>query len=214
MLADKQGQLRNGSYPIPIASDLDDVNELVRIYKRSILKYALLSLRDNDLAETVTQDCFLRAFNSRALYRGECSVHTWLMTIATNLIRDKTRTRRFQFWKQVNASAVELSTMENSIAAHQQSPESNLLMRETLGRIWDTVDMLPERQRTVFLLRFAGEMELSEIAWTTGIKLSSVKSHLYRALCTVRQRLGQAISQSRHKCTKSEPLIDQNCALI
>jgi RNA polymerase sigma-70 factor (ECF subfamily) len=54
--------------------------------------------------------------------------------------------------------------------------------------IWQTVSGLSERQRTVFLLRFVDEMELPEIAAATGIPLSTVKSHLYRALAAIRAR--------------------------
>jgi DNA-directed RNA polymerase specialized sigma24 family protein len=60
-------------------SDLEDIEELVRVHRPSVLRHAWWLLKDKDLAETVTQDCFMRAFNSRALYRGQCSVRTWLM---------------------------------------------------------------------------------------------------------------------------------------
>jgi RNA polymerase sigma-70 factor (ECF subfamily) len=52
------------------------------------------------------------------------------------------------------------------------------------------VDSLTEKQRTVFVLRFVEELELAEIAETTGMKESTVKSHLYRALGIVRERIG------------------------
>lgn len=71
-------------------SDLEDIEELVRVYRSSVLRHAWWLLKDRDLAETVTQDCFMRAFNSRALYRGQCSVRTWLLAITTNLVRDRT----------------------------------------------------------------------------------------------------------------------------
>jgi len=54
------------------------------------------------------------------------------------------------------------------------------------------VDGLPRKQRTVFLLRFVEEMQVSEIAQATGSNLSTVKSLLYRALRTVRLEVGEA----------------------
>jgi RNA polymerase sigma factor (sigma-70 family) len=92
-------------------SELDDVDALVRTYRPYILRFALSALKDRDLAETVTQDCFLRAFNSRSRYRGECSVRTWLTAIAINLIRGSVRSRRFKFWQRVNASAVDVKAL-------------------------------------------------------------------------------------------------------
>src|SRR5260370_22322254 len=89
-------------------SDLEDIDELVRIHRSSVLRHAWWLLKDRDLAESVTQDCFLRAFKARALYRGQCSVPTWLLAIATNLVRDTTRSRGFRFWKHVSTSAVDV----------------------------------------------------------------------------------------------------------
>ena len=166
--------------------DLEDIDELVRVHRSSVLRHAWWLLKDRDLAETVTQDCFLRAFSARALYRGQCSVRTWLLAIATNLVRDRTRTRAFRFWKHVRSSAVDVHEMGSRLACRQQTAEANLLMREKLRHIWTTVDGLPGRQKTVFLLRFVEEMQVSEIAEATGLNLSTVKSLLYRALRTVR----------------------------
>jgi DNA-directed RNA polymerase specialized sigma24 family protein len=64
-------------------AELADVNTLCATYRSRIYRYALLSLRDPDLAETVTQDCFLRAYKARDDFRGDCSVATWLTRIAT-----------------------------------------------------------------------------------------------------------------------------------
>src|ERR1700691_3175957 len=143
-------------------SDLEDIEEIVRVHRPSVLRHTWWLLKDKDLAETVTQDCFMRAFNSRALYRGQCSVRTWLMAITTNLVRDRTRTDGFRFWKQVRASAVDVSEVESRLASDQQTAEAILLMREKLRHVWATVEGLPAQQRTVFMLRFVEEMELAE----------------------------------------------------
>jgi len=119
-------------------------------------------------------------------------VRTWLTAIAINLIRGSVRSRRFKFWQRVNASAVDVKAVENRLERHQQSPERNVLTRELLGRVWNIVGGLSERQRHIFYLRFVRDMELSEIAVATGMKINAIKSHLYRALGTVRLRIGTA----------------------
>lgn len=174
----------------PAVSELDDVDALVRKYRPYILRYALSALKDRDLAESVAQDCFLRAFNSRALYRGECSVRTWLIAITINLIRGSVRSRRFKFWQRVNASAIDVNAVENRLEGHHQSPEHNVLSRELLSRVWNIVGGLSERQRHVFYLRFVQDMQLSEIAVATGMKISAIKTNLHRTVGTVRVRLG------------------------
>jgi len=87
---------------------IEDFDTLVRIYRPRIFRFALASLRDRDAAETITQDCFLKAYRARERFRGDSSIQTWLMQIAVNLVRDVRRNRRFQFWKRARASAVDV----------------------------------------------------------------------------------------------------------
>src|ERR1700749_1662519 len=98
-----------------MTAELDDIDMLCATYRPRIFRYALLSLRDPDLAENVTQDCFLKAFRAREEFRGDCSIATWLTRIATNLIRDCTRSRKFQFWKAASVTAVDVGGMVDRI---------------------------------------------------------------------------------------------------
>jgi RNA polymerase sigma-70 factor, ECF subfamily len=170
-------------------AELADVNTLCATYRSRIYRYALLSLRDPDLAETVTQDCFLRAYKAREEFRGECSVATWLTRIATNLIRDSTRSRKFQFWKAASSAAAEVGAVADRLRSPALSPETTLMIREELTGVWDAVERLPGKQRSVFLLRFVEEMELPEIATAMGLHVGTVKSHLHRALAAVRKAM-------------------------
>jgi RNA polymerase sigma-70 factor (ECF subfamily) len=168
-------------------AELEDVTTLCATYRSRIYRYALLSLRDPDLADSVTQDCFLRAYKARDEFRGDCSLATWLTRIATNLIRDAVRSRKFQFWKMVSSTAVEAGAMADRLRSPGLSAESSLVVREELLKVWDAVATLPGKQRSVFLLRFVEEMELSEIATAMGLHVGTVKSHLHRALAAVRK---------------------------
>jgi len=67
------------------------------------------------------------------------------------------------------------------------SAEAAMVAREQLLQVWKTVEALSEKQRSVFLLRFVEEMELSEIATALGLHVGTVKSHLHRALTAVRK---------------------------
>jgi RNA polymerase sigma-70 factor, ECF subfamily len=168
-------------------AELEDVNTLSATYRSRIYRYALLSLRDADLADSVTQDCLLRAYRARDEFRGDCSIATWLTRIATNLIRDATRSRKFQFWKTANTSAVEVGALADRLRSPGISPETSLVVREQLLKVWDAVDKLPGKQRSFFLLRFVEEMELPEIAAAMGLHVGTIKSHLHRALAAVRK---------------------------
>jgi RNA polymerase sigma-70 factor, ECF subfamily len=166
----------------------DNMADIVANHEVRIFRFILASLRDRDAAETLTQETFLRAWNARESFRGDCAPHTWLMRIAVNLVRDHTRTDRFKFWKKVATTAVDVTEVSTLVPTHESSAESRLIARQQVNLIWETVETLSERQRTIFLLRFVEELELAEISTVTGLPLSTVKSHLYRALNTVRAR--------------------------
>jgi RNA polymerase sigma-70 factor (ECF subfamily) len=171
-----------------MATPFDDLDSLVATYEQRIFRFHLLSLRDRDLALSLTQDTFLRAWSARASFRGDCAISTWLMRIALNLIRDHTRTDRFRFWKRVAETAVDVSDVSEHVPHRESSPEASLIAREQLALVWDSVAHLSERQRNIFTLRFVEELELSEIADITGLPISTVKTHLYRALAALRAR--------------------------
>jgi len=170
-----------------------DFDAVVREYRPRIFRFALASLRDRDAAETVTQDCFLRAYRAWEGFRGEASVQTWLMQIAVNLVRDVTRTRRFQFWKRVQAGAMELDEASAWIPDRGASPEDRASARQRVEAVWSVVNRLSERQRTVFLLHFLEGMSPAEIEAATGITRAAIKVHLFRAVHTVRERVGKRI---------------------
>lgn len=172
------------------AREISDFDAVVRLYWPRIFRFALASLRDRDAAQTLAQDCFLKAYRAREGFRGHASLKTWLMQIAVNLVRDQARNRRLQFWRQTSAIPAEGTAARNRITDDAIDAEQRILVQEQVDAVWSATDRLPERQRTVFLLRYVEEMELLEIAAVTGLKEGAVKVHLYRALRSVRARVG------------------------
>lgn len=170
------------------AADLADFDQMVRLHWPKVFRFALASLRDKDAALSIAQDCFVRAHSARQRFRGDCSVNTWLMQIAVNLVRDYSRNRSIQFWKR--ASTLDLDVVSRSMPDGSSSPEGKALAKEQLEAVWSATERLPEKQRTVFLLRFVEDMDLLEIAAATGLKEGTVKTHLFRATEAVRRRLG------------------------
>src|SRR5438093_13758089 len=73
------------------ALNIEDIERLVQEYRPRVFRFLFASVRDMDLAETLTQDCFWNAYKSRSTFRGDCSVNTWLMRIAINLVRNQAR---------------------------------------------------------------------------------------------------------------------------
>jgi RNA polymerase sigma-70 factor (ECF subfamily) len=171
------------------ALSLDDIDAVMRAWWPAVYRFALTSLRDTDAAASIAQDCFLKAYRGRERFRGDCGLRVWLMRIAVNLIRDHTRNRRLQFWKRAGAPAPE--SLGEDVADETLSPEAQASARQQVEAVWRACESLPERQRTVFLLRFVEELELLEIAAVTGMAEGTVKAHLFRALQSVRRRMGR-----------------------
>jgi RNA polymerase sigma-70 factor (ECF subfamily) len=163
---------------------------VVKSHRPQIFRFLLSSTRDVDLAETLTQECFLKAHRNWGGFRAESSAMTWLMRIAINLQKDYWRNRRMQFWRHTRTNAVDMDEASEWLPSGERSVEQQLLARERVGQVWKAVEGLSERQRTVFLLRYVEEQELSEIAQATGLSEGTVKAHLSRALGKVRAELG------------------------
>jgi RNA polymerase sigma-70 factor (ECF subfamily) len=171
-------------------SELDDIDALVKTYRARLLRFVTFSTGDPDLAETITQDCLLKAYNARANFRGDSSVNTWLTTIAVNLIRDHQRTRKFKFWRQAKATALDVDDVASFLPSHQTTQEHQLLAKEQVARLSSVLDTLSFNQRSVFLMKFSDEMELQEISNAMNMPINTVKTHLHRALKAVRSQLG------------------------
>jgi RNA polymerase sigma-70 factor (ECF subfamily) len=168
----------------------DEFSLVVERHRPQIFRFLLASTRDVDLAETLTQECFLKAHRNWGSFRGESSAMTWLMRIAINLQKDNWRNRRLQFWRQTQTNSVDMEDAGEWLPSGESSAEKQLLAREQVSHVWTAVKGLSERQRTVFLLRYVEEQELSEIARATGLSEGTVKAHLSRAVGKVRAELG------------------------
>jgi RNA polymerase sigma-70 factor (ECF subfamily) len=167
-----------------------EFSTVVTTHRPQIFRFLLASTRDVDLAETLTQECFLKAHRNWASFRGESTAMTWLMRIAINLQKDHWRNRRMQFWRHTQTNSVDLDEASEWLPSGESSAEQKLLAHERVVQVWKAVEGLSERQRTVFLLRYVEELELNEIARATGLNEGTVKAHLSRALARVRTELG------------------------
>jgi RNA polymerase sigma-70 factor, ECF subfamily len=181
--------MATGELPASTVSDAGGVEEWMRLYRGRVFRYILFATRDEDVAESLTQDCFLRAHTAQASFRGECAMSTWLMRIAVNLVRDHQRSMKLRFWRR--AAMLDASEMSDRLPDTQSSTEHRLIAQERVATVWRAVETLSERQRSIFLLRFVEELELPEIAEAMRMNVNTVKSHLYRALSVVKRQVGE-----------------------
>jgi RNA polymerase sigma-70 factor (ECF subfamily) len=167
----------------------EEFSRVVTAHRPQIFRFLLASTRDPDLAETLTQDCLLKAHRNWGRFRGDSSALTWLLRIAINLQKDHWRNRRLQFWRTTRQNAVDIDEASDWLPGSGSSPEQQLLAREQVQAVWRSVEGLSGRQRSIFLLRYVEELEIAEIARSTGLSEGTVKAHLSRALSRVRGEL-------------------------
>lgn len=170
-----------------IAQDLKlEFDQVVRLHRPSIYRFICGCVRDESLAEDLTQECFWRASRGWTDFRGDSSVQTWLRHIAQNVINNNARGKGRQLWR--SAPAVE-TVPDEYLMDDRSSPEAAAILRDRLQTIWKAAARVPPKQHVALQLRFVDDLEVIEIAQIMGISEGSVKVHLFRAVQSIRMML-------------------------
>jgi RNA polymerase sigma-70 factor, ECF subfamily len=173
------------------AGDVEEYSGLVEMHRRAIFRFLLVSLRDENLAQTITQQCLLEACRKRSTLQRGLSVKACLLRIAIDLEKGYRRDRRIQFWRKIGTGRAGASPWPRSRQDMDRQPDAQLLKEERVATVWRAVENLSARERSVFLLRYVEELELHEICHCTGLKAVAVEACLEHALSRVRLSLGQ-----------------------
>ena len=173
------------------ATELDDIDQLVHRYGARLLRFVAFSIGDQDLAQSIVQDCFMKAYNARENFRGDCSVQTWLNRIALNMILDHQRTQKFRFWRAFRKTAVDITEIASILPSEASTPEKDLLRQERAAQVAKALESLSFNQRTIFLMHFQEGMTMPEISSAIDMSVNTVKTHLHRAVKAVRQKIGE-----------------------
>ncbi|MEA2541243.1 MAG: hypothetical protein QOH35_2609 [Acidobacteriaceae bacterium] len=173
------------------ATELDDIDQLVHRYGARLLRFVAFSIGDQDLAQSIVQDCFMKAYNARENFRGDCSVQTWLNRIALNMILDHQRTQKFRFWRSFRKTAVDITEIASILPSEASTPEKDLLRQERAAQVAKALESLSFNQRTIFLMHFQEGMTMPEISSAIDMSVNTVKTHLHRAVKAVRAKIGE-----------------------
>jgi RNA polymerase sigma-70 factor, ECF subfamily len=173
------------------ASELDDIDQLVQRHRSRLLRFVAFSIGDQDLAQSIVQDCFMKAYNARERFRGECSIQTWLNRIAVNMILDHQRTQKFRFWRSFRKTALDITEIASTLPSKARTPEKSLLMQERVAQVAKALESLSFNQRTIFLMHFQEGMNIPEISSAIDMSVNTVKTHLHRAVKAVREKIGE-----------------------
>jgi len=167
--------------------------ELVRQYDQSVLRMALNLLRSPEDANDIYQETFLRVYRNLHKFRYDCSFHTWLYRIVTNLCLDVLRKRkvRKEEGSTVATADGEMDRMDSVQEARAHGdPQRELFSSQLNGRIRDTLAGLTPRERVVFEMRHYEGMRLKAIGEVLGTTEEAAKNCLFRATRKMRAALG------------------------
>jgi RNA polymerase sigma-70 factor (ECF subfamily) len=166
--------------------------QLVQRYDQSVLRLAMNTLRSPEDASDVYQEAFLRVYRSLHTFRFDCSFHTWLYRIVTNLCLDQMRKRQVRKEEPtvlVTASGP-LDRMEAVAEERAEGdPQRNLFSGQVRRRLKDLLGQLTPRERMVFELRHFQGLRLRRIGEILGTTEEAAKNCLFRATQKMRNGL-------------------------
>jgi RNA polymerase sigma-70 factor (ECF subfamily) len=172
------------------AGDASAFSDLVQHYDRRVFRMAKQITQNDDDAEDVLQETFLKAYTHLDDFQGNSKFYTWVVRIAVNEALMKLRKRRSDRTVPLDDP---IDTGEDEvvreIAVWDQNPEDTYSREELATILDDAVQSLKPAYRTVFILRDIEEMSIEETAEALNLSISAVKSRLLRARLQLREKL-------------------------
>jgi RNA polymerase sigma-70 factor (ECF subfamily) len=174
--------------------DVSAFGELAQRHKLALFNFLLRQLRSRHLAEDALQDVFVRIVQSAAEFKHEARFTTWAFAIARNLCIDQMRKLSLRNHDSLDqGKSGDGPALGGQVADRgaDASVERTAMSNELRVRIAEAVEMLPDEQREVFLLREIADLPFKDIAAITGISENTVKSRMRYAL----ERLQEALTE-------------------
>ena len=172
-----------------VGGDKEAYAEIVRRYEKQIFALAYRMLGNREDARDIAQEAFLKAYRALAAFKESSRFSPWLYAIANNLCIDLLRR------KGRNNLSLDEPTLEGGVrqvaSGAEADPSFELERREVQEQVRKALDGLPEKYKSILVLRHMQELSYEEIAQSLGISLSLVKTHLFRAREAMRKLLLQ-----------------------
>jgi len=177
-------------------SDCFDV--LVERYKVRLFNYLYRLTGNRDEAEEIAQEAFVKAYIHAEKYKTIARFSTWLYTIATNLVRNRIRSRSrapqlISLWTRGFGDSEEERVLDIEDTA--RTPDEAINDVELSAVINRAIAKIPEKYRESFVLREINELSYEEIAAVTGLKLGTVRSRINRARNYFRQLVAPVVEK-------------------
>ena len=171
--------------------DSDAFFDLVRPYERAVFLAALSLVRNDADAEDVAQEAILKAFKNLARFRQEAKFSTWLIQIAINEAKMRLRKDRRHLYESIEEGRIgdDGAYTPRDFADWREIPSEALEQKELRKALTNALDSLPEKYRTVLILRDIQHLSITETAQVLGLSEANVKTRLSRARLQMRDAL-------------------------
>lgn len=171
--------------------------ELVDLYKDKIYHLAYRMLSQSQAAEDIVQETFLRVYKNLHRYDETQKFSTWIYRIATNLCIDQLRKRKSNYSLDAEMGDGEGTDWYALLPSGEDSPEGQLLLSETQQQIRRAINTLPDKYKSVVILRYLHDMSLQEISDVLGMPVTTIKTRVHRGREYLRKKLEPEFSSDK-----------------
>ncbi len=163
------------------------ISELIFRYQSNIYTSIYLMVKDRYIAEDLFQDTFLKIVNNlrKDRYSEQGKFLPWALRIAHNLCIDYFR----KIKQQVKITLTDGTDVFDILPMKAEHAEERIIRKQTESGVQQIIDLLPEEQREVIVMRVYGEMSFKEIAGVTGVSINTALGRMRYALINLRKMI-------------------------
>lgn len=172
-----------------LKGDQNAFGEIVELYKDKVFQLCFRMLGNRHEAEDMAQEAFVRAYVNIHRFNIQMKFSTWLYRIATNLCIDRIRKKKPDYFLDAEVAGTEGLTMYSLIADDSAIPEDEVESLELQETIQDEILKLPEKYRSVIVLKYIEELSLKEISDILDLPIGTVKTRIHRGREALRKQL-------------------------
>lgn len=163
-----------------LGGDANAFEELVLRYEGTVYNLALRMVSNREDAADMTQETFIKAYNSLSSFRGDSKFSVWLYRICSNVCLDFLRSKS----RRPQTSLTSLDDDDDvqlDIPDHAAGPEEQLMKKLSMQSVSEGLERLPDKQRQILAMREIGGMSYAEIGQALSLEEGTVKSRIFRA---------------------------------
>ncbi|MBM7649513.1 RNA polymerase sigma-70 factor (ECF subfamily) [Bacillus ectoiniformans] len=172
-----------------LKGDQNAFGEIVELYKEKVYQICFRMLWNRHEAEDAAQETFIKAFINIHTYNPDKKFTTWLYRIATNLCIDKIRKAKPDYHLDAEVAGTDGLNMYSQISSDDKLPEEEVESMELQETIQSAILKLPEKYRSVIVLKYIEELPLQDISEILDLPLGTVKTRVHRGREALRKYL-------------------------